>query len=243
MILNAEGFNFKAPEVISRARRVLIKPSAGCAALYPVTTSASLLSNVIQGIRQISDADIVILEGTADGSPAYPIFQKLGYSFPRVITLDVRDTIQVEVENPLSKPLAVPTFWLPNVILSTDYLISVAPLKVIGGRGHLSIMNLLSLLPSSKYDGEAPGGWCALFNLGIDKVLTDLYFTLPFDMGIIEGREVLRSEGDPVKGKTEPFGKIFIGDPYEVDLEASSALGLKNEYLDLIRGTKVELGT
>lgn len=243
MILDAENFTFKAPESISRARRVLIKPSAGYAVPYPVTTSASLLSNVVQGIRKISDADIVILEGTADGSPVYPIFQKLGYNFPRVITLDVRDTIQIEVENPLSKPLAVPTFWLPNVILSTDYLISIAPLKVIGRRGHLTIMNLLSLLPSSKYDGEVPDGWRALFSLGIDKVLTDLYFTLPFDMGIIEGHEVLRSEGDPVKGKTEPFGKIFIGDPYEVDLEASSALGLKSEYLDLIRNTKVELGT
>ena len=103
-------------------------------------------------------------------------------------------------------------------------------------------MNLLSLLPSSKYDGEAPGGWRALMNLGIDKVLTDLYFTLPFDMGIIEGRELFTSSESPTKGKHEPFGKIFIGDPYEVDLEASKALGLKNEYLDLIREAKVELG-
>ncbi|MBA7484526.1 hypothetical protein ES707_20054 [subsurface metagenome] len=149
MILDAEGFVFEPPPVISRARRVLIKPSAAYPTPYPVSTSREMLSAIIEGIRQVSDADILILEGTPDGEPVYPIYQSLGYNFPRVLTLDVRDCIWVEVDNPLPKPLIVPTFWVPNVILSCDYLITVAPLKVIEGRGHLSIANLLSVLPSS----------------------------------------------------------------------------------------------
>ncbi len=241
MILDAEGFSFRAPEMLSRARRILIKPSAGYPLPYPVTTSADILGTVIQGIRQISDADIVLLEGTADGSPVYPIYKTLGYNFPRVLTLDVKDSIWVEVENALDKPLIVPTFWLPNVILSSDYLISITPLKVIKGRGYFNIMNLLPLLPAAKYDGETPGGWGSLYGLGIDKVITDLYFTLPFDLGIIDGRQLFTSTGDPAKGKAEPYGKIFIGDPYEVDQEASTALGLDNEYLKLIKEAKIEL--
>ncbi|GAI23923.1 unnamed protein product, partial [marine sediment metagenome] len=139
------------------------------------------------------------------------IYQALGYNFPRVLTLDVKDCIWVEVDNPLPKPLAVPTFWVPNVVLSSDYLITVAPLKVFNGRGSLSLMNLLSLLPSSKYGGEAQSDWRELYNLGIDKVITDLYFTLPFDLGIIEARQRFVTQDDPTRGEVEEYGKVFIG--------------------------------
>jgi len=195
---------------------------------------------IIEGIRQVSDADILLLEGTPGGDPVYPVYQALGYNFPRVLMLDVKDCIWVEVENPLPKPLAVPTFWVPNVILSSDYLISVAPLKVFKGGGNLSIMNLLTVLPSSKYSGEAQGGWEALYSLGINRVVADLYFTLPFDLGIIEARQKFIGSDEPTRGAVEEYGKVFIGKPYQVDCEASEALGLKTEHLDLIKVAKVE---
>ncbi len=243
MIFEASEFVFKAPATVARARRVLIKPSSCYPVSYPVTTSRDMLSAIIRGIRQISDADILLLEGTAGGGSIYPIYQALGYDFPRVLMLDVKDCIWVEVDNPLPKPLAVPTFWVPNVILSSDYLITVAPLKVFKGRGSLSIMNMLTLLPSSKYSGEAPGGWGALYDLGIDKVVTDLYFTLPFDLGIIEARQKFIAWDDPVQGEIEEVGKVFVGEPYQVDCEASETLGLKIEHLDLIREAKVGFET
>ena len=243
MIFDASEFVFKAPPVISRAQRVLIKPSAGYPLPYPVTTSRDMLSAIIDGIRQVSDADILLLEGTPRGDPVRPIYQTLDYDFPRVLMPDVKDCIWVEVDNPLPKPLVVPTFWVPNVILSSDYLISVAPLKIINGRGSLSIMNLLSVLPSSKYVGEMAGGWGALYGLGIDKVAADLYFTLPFDLGIIEARQKFISRGDPAQGEVEEYGKVFVGEPYEVDREASAILGLRTEYLDLIKVARVDLET
>jgi len=243
LIFDAAEFVFKAPPMLSRVRRVLIKPSACYPASYPVTTSRDILSVIIEGIRRVTDADILLLEGTLGGSPIYPIYQALGYSFPRVLTLDVKDCIWVEVDNPLPKPLAVPTFWVPNVILSSDYLITVAPLKIFNGMGSLSLMNLLSTLPSSKYGGEASEGWGALYSLGIDKVIADLYFTLSFDLGIIEARQKFTSWGDPMQGEIEEYGKVFIGEPYEVDFEASEALGLKTGYLDLIKGAKMRFET
>ena len=243
MIFEASEFVFRAPSVVSRARRVLIKSSASYPVSYPVTTSRDILSTIVRGIRQVGDAEILLLEGTIGGGSVYPIYQALGYDFPRVLMLDVKDCIWVEVDNPLPKPLAVPTFWVPNVILSSDYLITVAPLKVFKGRGSFSIMNMLTLLPSSKYSGEAPGGWGALYSLGIDRVITDLYFTLPFDLGIIEARQKFISSDDPVQGKIEEYGKVFVGEPYEVDCEASEALGLKTGYLDLIREAKMGFET
>lgn len=243
MIYDAAEFVFKAPSVISRARRVLIKPSSSCPIPYPVTTSRHILSALIQGIRRISDADIVILEGTPDGSPVRTIYQTLEYDFPRVLMLDVKDCICVEVDNPLPKPLAVPTFWVPNVILSSDYLISVAPLKVLRGQGALSIMNLLTLLPSSKYMGEPSYGWGSLYGLGIDKVVADLYFTLPFDLGIVEARQKFISRDGCSEGEVEDYGKVFIGEPYEVDSEVAETLGLRTNYLDLIKEARVGFQT
>ncbi len=243
MIFEASEFVFKAPSAVSRARRVLIKPSACYPISYPVTTSRNILSTIIEGIRQISDADILILEGTPGGGPIYPIYQALGYNFPRVVMLDVKDCTWVEVDNPLPKPLAMPTFWVPNFILSSDYLITVTPLKVFRGRGSLSITNLLTVLPSSKYGDETPEGWGNLYSLGIDRVVADLYFTLPFDLGIIEARQKFIGGEDPTRGEVEEYGKVFIGEPYQVDCEVSEILGLKTEYIDLIKVAKMELGT
>ncbi|MFC2059574.1 DUF362 domain-containing protein [Chloroflexota bacterium] len=240
MIFEASKFVFKAPSVISRARRVLIKPSACYPVSHPVTTSYDILAKIIEGIRRISDADILILEGTPGGDAIYPIYQALRYNFPRVLMLDVKDCIWVEVDNPLSKPLAIPTFWVPNVILSSDYLITVAPLKVFQGKGNLSIRNLLTALPSNKYGGGTLEGWGALYSLGIDKVIADLYFTLPFDLGIIEARQKFVSWDDPAYGEVEDCGNIFVGEPYEVDCEVTAALGLETDYLNLIKMAKVE---
>ena len=241
MIFDAAEFVFKAPPAVSRARRILIKPSASYPVPYPVTTSRNILSVVIDGIRKVTDADIVLLDGTPDGSPMYPVYQALGYDFPRILMLDVKDCIWVEVDNPLLKPLAIPTFWMPNVILSSDYLISLAPLRVVGGQGSLSIMNLLSLLPVSKYAGETGSGWSSLYELGIDRVLADLYFTLPFDLGIIEARHKFTTSGDdPTRGEVTDYGKVFIGEPYEVDCEITQALQLSVDYLELIREARRE---
>jgi len=241
LIFDTSDFVFKVPPVVARARRVLIKPSASYPLPYPVSTSADMLASIIASIRRVSDADILLLEGAPDGVPTRPIYQALGYDFPRVLTLDVRDCIFVEVDNPLPKPFAMPTFWVPNVILSSDYLITVAPLKTYNGTGSFSIMNLLSLLPSSKYNKDNGGGWESLYSLGIDKVLADLYFTLPFDLGIVEARQKFAVSQDPSEGEVEEYNKVFIDEPYEVDGEVADALGLKVGYLDLIRSAKVEL--
>jgi hypothetical protein len=239
LIFEASEFVFKAPAPISRARRVLIKPHAGLAELYPVSTSREILTTIIEGIREVSDADIIILEGNAEGGPIAPVYEALKYDFPRVLKLDVKDSIWVEVDNPLPKPLAVPTFWVPNVILSSDYLISVAPLQVLKGRPNLTLTNLLSLLPTNKYGNKEQDVWSAFQSLGIDKVIADLYFTLPFDLGIIEARKKYLNKNDSGGIRVEEVGKIFMGEPFKVDSEAAGFLGLKAEYLNLINTAKV----
>lgn len=243
MIFEASEFAFHPPPLISRARRVLIKPNATHPYPYPISTSRETIGSVINSIKRVSDADIIILEGTPTGDPIYPIYKALGYDFPRVLMLDVKDCIWVEVENPLPHPYAVSTFWVPNVVISSDYLISITTYKVSSGSGIFSIKNLLSLLPVSKYKGNSVDGWDSLNELGMDKVIADLYFTLPFDLGIIDARHKFISTSDISKGKIEQYGKILAGDPYEIDKEASQTDKLEMGYLKLIESGKNELET
>ncbi len=241
MIAEDSDFMFTAPPQLAWARRVLIKPCAGYPLSYPVTTSPKLLTTIIKGIRKLSNADILIADGTPSGESIYPVYQALGYNFHHVLMLDIRDSIFIEVQNPLSQFYAVESFWIPNVVLRSDFLISVTPFKICGNSGNFSVANLLSLLPVSKYRKGKSGGWGALYDLGIEKVLADLYFTLPFDLGIIEARQKLSYTDDPTKGKAEDYGKILIGEPHEIDIEASQIAGIKSEHLGLISEGRFQL--
>ena len=241
MVVNASEFVFVPPRQLSWARRVLVKPFAGYPLSYPVTTSPQILSTIIEGIRKVSDADILIADGTPSGESIYPIYRALEYNFHRVLLLDVRDSIFVEVENPLTEFYAVESFWIPNIVLRSDFLISVTPFRVCGNTGRFTIANLLNLLPASKYQKGVSGGWGSLYELGIENVLTDLYFTLPFDLGIVEARQKFFCLDDPTTGKTEEYGKILVGEPYEVDLKASQIAGIETKHLKLIAGRHNQL--
>jgi hypothetical protein len=241
MIVNDSDFVFTPPPQLSWARRVLIKPCAGYPLPYPVNTSPKLLNTIIKGIRKVSNADILIADGTPSGESIYPIYQALGYNFHQVLMLDIRDSIFIEVQNPLSEFYAMESFWVPNVVLRSDFLISVTPFKVGGGSGHFSVANLLSLLPVSKYQKGNSGGWGTLYELGIEKVLADLYFTLPFDLGVIEAHQKFFYTDDPTKGEVEDYGKILVGEPQEIDFKASQIAGVDCEHLRLISEGRVQL--
>jgi hypothetical protein len=241
LIFGADHFVFEPPPRVRWARRILIKPCACYAMPYPVTTSRETLETVISAIRRVSEADIILLEGNPHQEPMKPVYRALSYDFPRVLTLDVKDCVLVEVENPLPRPFALSTFWLPNVLLYCDYLISVAPFKVFSKQGSFSVRNLLGLLPVSKYGGENGSDWEALYGLGMDKVIADLYFTLPFDLGIVDAKQKFLGTSGPAEGRIEDYGHIFVGEPYNVDREASRAAGVVTEYLQWIEIAKAQL--
>ncbi len=164
-----------------------------------------------------------------------PIYQALGYDFPRVQTIDVKDSLWVEIDNPLSKAFAMASFWIPSIVLSCDFWISVAPFQIRDSLATLTIHNLLGLLPIKKYRRED------LEALGLEKVMADLYFTVPFDMGIIEAEVKFTMGTDPQQGESVELGKVFIGEPFEVDSEAAQLARLNPEYLELIKRGKREL--
>ncbi|MEK7215325.1 MAG: hypothetical protein AAB289_07010, partial [Chloroflexota bacterium] len=87
----AVEFTYQPAPEVSRARRVLIKPSAPFPLPYPVSTNKEVLAAIIRGVRRISEADIILLEGPVEEEHTRSIFRALGFDFPRVLSLDVRD--------------------------------------------------------------------------------------------------------------------------------------------------------
>lgn len=241
MIYDVEDFVFEPPPEVSRARRVLVKPFARYPLPYPVSTSREVLAAVVAGIRRVSDADILFLESAATGSSARQVYQALGYDFPRVMRWDVEEAFTVEVENPLAKPFITATFRVPNIILYCDYLISVAPFRVLPSGGSLSVANLLGLIPRSKRVQEPLGTEDLFCHPEVDKIMADLYFTLPFDLGIIDARTKFIVGGDPTQGRVEECGLIFVGEPYEVDAEVSELMGVETKYLHFIESARGQL--
>lgn len=236
----AASFRFSPPSQMAWARRVLIKPYASVPAPYPATTSPEIIENIVSGIRRVTDAEILIADGTRDGAPVYPIYESLKYEFNRVLLLDVKDSIFLELENPLLEFFATATFWVPNLVLRSDFLISVAPFHVVRGKGRFTIANLLGLLPLSSKKGQEVPEYQGLKGLDFEKVFADLYFTLPFDLAVLEARERLDYDDDPLSGVSTHYGKVIVGEPYDVDTVAARLVGEQPEYLALIeRGRQV----
>lgn len=241
MICEADTFTFVLPPRVAGARRILIKPAASCPIPYPVTTSREVLAAIVAGIRRVSEADIVLLENPFVEESAASIYESLGYDFPRIVCMDVRDCDYVEIENPLPKHFAMSTFWIPNIILSSDYLISVVPFRVDSSGGQFSVRNLLGLLPSSKYGEGNLVFQNVLQRWGTDRIAADLYFTIPFDLGIIDARLKLTGEDDAL-GDVEEYGKVIIDEPFEADRLASEIAGVEMEYMRLIETAKTRVG-
>ena len=237
-VSEASSFHFNPPAQLAWARRVLIKPHASVGVPYPVTTSSTLIENVISGIRRVTDAEILIADGTRNGTPIYPVYESLKYNFNRVLLLDVKDSIFLELENPLVEFYATGTFWVPNLVLRSDFLISIAPFHVVGGSGRFTIANLLGLLPLMARKGHDLPEYQGLKGLEIEKVLADLYFTLPFDMGILDARQRFNYDQDVDMGTASQYGKIIVGEPYEVDSLAARLVGEQPEHLALIERGK-----
>jgi len=237
-VVDASTYQFVPPPQLAWAQRILIKPYISTGLPYPVSTSRWLIEAIINGVRKVTDAEVLIADGSPTGESVYPAFENLQYEFNRTLLLDVRDSIFLEMENPLQEFFASGTFHVPNLVLRSDFLISVSPYHVRGRSGRFSIANLLGLLPLNQKRTNGAPEYQGLKGLETERVLADLYFTLPFDMGIIEARQRWDYEDDPTRGQATDYGKILVGDPYEVDVLAGRLYGATPEHLTLIEQGK-----
>jgi uncharacterized protein (DUF362 family) len=169
-----EGAGLK--NVIKGYGRILIKPNLVEALDPPITTPAELIQSIIEYLKTITEAEIIIGEGTASlAYDTYHAFEALGYmqfsNIPGVSLVDLNDEPYARLEMPTCRRW--PVMHLPNIAMDS-FLLSVPVLKAHSLAGvTLTMKNMMGVVPPSKY--QQGGGWKkSSFHQDIQNAVADL---------------------------------------------------------------------
>jgi uncharacterized protein (DUF362 family) len=146
----------EAGPILASVRRVVIKPNLVKAAAPPVTTPVALVAAIVDYVREVSDAKIVVAEGC--GAPVYSThrpFRKLGYTEladeKGLGLVDLNHTELVKLQD--SRCRLFPVFMMPRLVMES-FLISVPVLKKHSlANVTLTMKNMFGCAPPEHYGG------------------------------------------------------------------------------------------
>ncbi len=219
-----------ARERLAGEAAILIKPNLINASPPPVTTPVPFCEAVIEYIRSCSGARIVIGEGC--GEPLVEtgeVFEKLNYH-------DLARRHEVELVDLNTAPLtrltnkaftAFPEIFLPEIAF-THFIISLPVLKAhslaaITG----TLKNMIGLAPPRHYSGGY-GVWKkAMFHKEVHQAVIELNRYRSADLSIMDATVGL-AEYHLGGAVCDPAPNLILAgyDPWEVDRQAASLLGL-----------------
>jgi uncharacterized protein (DUF362 family) len=220
----------EARELLKNQKTILIKPNLINDSKHPITTHPDCCEVLVQYIRGCSRAEIIIAEGCGEPSlETSNIFAKLGYTElaqrQGIELMDLNQEVLRELKN--SNCTVFPEMYLPQVVFDC-FLISVPVLKAhsladITG----SLKNMIGLAPP-KYYGGRNGSWKkASFHKNIHQAILDLNQYRSPDLSLLDASIGMAEYHLGGPQCDPPVSKLISGfDPWEVDREAASLLGL-----------------
>ncbi len=175
---------------LHHAKRVLIKPNVVEALPPPITTPTDIINQLIDYIREVSDVEVVIGEGTGslEYDTWYP-FEKLGYKelarTKNVRLIDLNTEECIRLSNPKCKRW--PDMFLPRIVLDS-FLISVPVLKAHTLAGvTISMKNMMGMVPPRYY--QQGGAWKkSAFHTRIQEAIADLNRYRSPDFSLLDAR-------------------------------------------------------
>ncbi|MFN3653470.1 MAG: DUF362 domain-containing protein [Armatimonadota bacterium] len=144
-------------ERLAGKRKIVVKPNIGIDRVrltggrQTELTEPAVVEGVLQALREVTDAEILIGDAPTDDSAA-ALYEKLGYDrlvsrFQNVRMVDFGAGPFVEVEVP-GEPLQFSRYWLHHELAEADACVSVAKMKAHRSLGcTLCIKNLFGLTP------------------------------------------------------------------------------------------------
>ena len=224
---------------------ILIKPNLVEAVAPPVTTPAGLISVLVDFLRQVTDRDIIIGEGT--GSLHYDTFHcfsELGYTRlareKNISLLDLNREEPVRLTNPRCHRW--PEMYLPAIALEC-YLISVPVLKAHSLAGvTLTMKNMMGLAPPDHYCQG--GSWKkSAFHENIQEAIADLNRYRTPDFTVLDAT-VGMCEAHLWGRHCEPPPNLLAAgyDPVALDSFGAGLLGRHWQDIGHIRAVDRELG-
>ncbi len=223
---------------IAEQNAIVIKPNLINTSPHPITTPPECCQAVLEYIRKHSNAEIVIAEGCGDANlETGDVFEALGYSkLAKEFDIQLVDLNHAPLRRVHDKRAGLFTeMYLPEIAF-THYIISVPVLKAhslaqITG----TLKNMMGFPPPKHYSGSY-GSWKkAQFHQNMQQSIIDLNLYIKPHLSVMDcsiGMAEYHLGGPHCK---PPVGKIIAGyDPWQVDKEACSLLGLDWSTIDHI---------
>jgi hypothetical protein len=216
-------FVYQPPLTAIGAKRILIKPNLGYPVPPPVTVSLPVLSQVLQGIRQVNlTAEIILVEGVCSPVSLAEIIERLQVNslLDRGISILDADSLPLqEYPNLCPFPVRFKSMFAPKILEEVDCRISIGAFK----RTHLkdeplisaALKNLYGLFPRSHYKARSANARGQLHRPSVPLILQDVYFSIGhlFDGAVVDANlKYFSRDWKPDRGKSIPLGQVFWGE-------------------------------
>jgi uncharacterized protein (DUF362 family) len=148
-----------AGPVLAGQSKILIKPNLVDAIEFPVTTPVECTAAIIDYIRSVSRAEIIVAEGSGGEKPTTEVFRKLGYKWlsveKQVRLVDLNEEPVTRLEIPGCKVFK--EYYIPKIAMEY-FIISVPVLKAHSfSKVTLSLKNMMGFAPPLHY--QVGGFW------------------------------------------------------------------------------------
>ena len=148
-----------AGPVLKEQSKILIKPNLVDDIPYPATTPVACVEAIIDYVRLVSSAEVIIAEGSGGPNPTDEVFRELGYTRlgeeKQVRLVDLNEESLTRSEIPSCK--IFPEYYMPEIAFEY-FIISVPVLKAHSfSMVTLSLKNMMGFAPPSHY--QVGGAW------------------------------------------------------------------------------------
>ncbi len=218
----------EAGTILGSQKRVVIKPNLVNASSPPITTPVELVTAIVEYVKTVSDAEIVIAEGC--GTPLYNTdkpFSKLGYldmaKSNGVVLVDLNHAELTELTDHRCR--IFPRFMMPRLVMES-FLISVTVLKK---NSHatvtLTMKNMLGCAPPSHYGGVI---WKkSMFHENMHRSIFEMNLYRTPDLTILDASVGMARYHLGGPRCNPPVGKLIGGfDPVALDAYGAGLLGV-----------------
>jgi len=230
-----DGLRLLAPDL--RGKRVLLKPNlVEYARGAAINTHPMLIAAVIETLRRRGAAAVVVAEGPGHIRDTELLLEESGLqsqfdAVGKVAFVDLNFDPVARV--PLTTGITnLKELWLPETLLSADFVISMPKIKTHHWAGvTLSLKNLFGVVPGSVY------GWPknVLHWQGISNSIVELAAAVPVHFVIADGIEAMEGNG-PLHGPTRHLGCIvFADDPVAADATCCRLMGIDPKSVSYLR--------
>lgn len=227
-----------AAAVLEQQQRILLKPNLVNTSPPPITLPLAAMETLIRYIRNCSDAELLIAEGSGEPDiDTADVFHALGYDrLAQTYCIELLDLNEVEnicLSNPLCQ--VFPQIYLPKIAFES-FIISFPVLKAHSLADVTLAMKNMMGFPSHHHYQQG-GYWRkAAFHAHMHKSIFELNLYRKPDLSIIDASVGMAEYhlGGPTCDP--PVGKLVAGfDPVAVDACGAKLLGFDWRQIEYIR--------